>query len=98
MSFTLVIDPRAEADLISACADDDAEDREIGRRFAAAISEVFDKIAKMPFLYPLVTDDVRFSMPRRFPYVVYYRIEGDRVVVLAVVHKRQDQAKWKRRL
>jgi plasmid stabilization system protein ParE len=45
-----------------------------------------------------VTYEVRFIIPKRFPYVVYYRIEGDRVAVLAVIHKRQDQAKWKRRL
>jgi toxin ParE1/3/4 len=98
VSFTLVIDPRAEADLASVKADYDAEDPTIGRRFAAAVDDALDKIEKTPFLFPLVTDDVRFIIPRRFPYVVYYRVEGDHVVVLAVVHKRQDQAKWKRRL
>jgi len=70
----------------------------LGTRFAAAIEGAFERIWTTPALYPLVTDDVRFIIPRRFPYVVYYRVEGDRVAVLAVIHKRQDQAKWKRRL
>ena len=98
MSFTLVIDPLAEADLGLARAEYDAIDPDLGIRFAAAVDDAFERIRTTPALYPLVTDDIRSILPRRFPYVVYYRIEADRVAVLAVIHKRQDQAKWKRRL
>jgi len=98
VNFALVIDPLAEADLALARAEYEAIDPELGSRFAAAVDDAFERIRAAPVLYPLVTDDVRFIIPRRFPYVVYYRIEGDRVAVLAVIHKRQDQARWMRRL
>lgn len=98
VSFTLVIDPLAEADLALARAEYDAIDPDLGSRFARAVDDAFAKIRSTPYLFSLVTDDVRFYMPRRFPYVIYYRVESDRVAVVAVVHKRQDQAKWKRRI
>ena len=98
MNFTLVIDPLAEADLALARAEYDAIDPDLGTRFAAAVEDALERIRTTPALYPLVTDDIRFTIPRRFPYVVYYRVEGDRVAVLAVIHKRQDQAEWERRL
>lgn len=98
VSFTLIVDPLAEADLALARAEYNAIDPDLGSRFANAVDDAFAKVQSTPNLFPLVTDDVRFYIPRRFPYVIYYRAEGNHVAVLAVVHKRQDQAKWKRRL
>jgi plasmid stabilization system protein ParE len=97
VSFTLVIDPLAEAELALARAEYDAIDPDLGGRFRAAVADVLAKIQATPLQFSLVTEGVHFYIPRRFPYVIYYRVEGDRVAVLAVVHKRQDQARWKRR-
>lgn len=98
MTFDLIIDPEAESDLARARDWYDDQDPGVGRRFAQAVDAAFQKIKTSPHLYPLVTEDVRFVMPRKFPYVAYYRVEGDKVAVLAVVHQRQDPAVWKRRM
>lgn len=58
MSFSLVIDPLAEADLGMARAEYDAIDPDLGTRFAAAVQDAFDRIRATPALYPLVTDDI----------------------------------------
>jgi plasmid stabilization system protein ParE len=35
---------------------------------------------------------------KRFPYVVYYRVEAERLVILAVQHGRRDEARWHSRV
>ncbi len=37
-------------------------------------------------------------MVRRFPYVVYYRIQGGRVSILAIQHGARDPSAWQSRL
>jgi toxin ParE1/3/4 len=37
---------------------------------------------------------VRRALARRFPYAVFYLVERDRVVVLAVLHQAVDPARW----
>ncbi|HJZ94146.1 MAG TPA: type II toxin-antitoxin system RelE/ParE family toxin [Gemmataceae bacterium] len=98
MTFELIIDPEAKSDLAQARRWYDDQDPGVGRRFAQAVDAAFQRIKERPHLYPLVTEDVHFITPRRFPYVVYYRVEGSNVVVLAIVHQRRDSAVWRRRL
>jgi hypothetical protein len=35
---------------------------------------------------------------RRFPYSIFYLVEGDAVIVLAVEHQARDPEHWKQRL
>jgi plasmid stabilization system protein ParE len=62
------------------------------------IQESFEKIQDSPLVFPHIAQGVRFIRPRRFPYVVYYRVEGTRVVVFAVLHKAQSSSTWERRV
>jgi plasmid stabilization system protein ParE len=38
--------------------------------------------------------EIRCVRARRFPYSVFYRVEGDQIVVLAVFHARRDPIIW----
>ncbi len=40
---------------------------------------------------------VQIQHPRRFPYSIYYRMEGNEVVVLGVLHIRRDPKEWQSR-
>ena len=42
-----------------------------------------------PALYQKVEDDIRRAVLRRFPYSLFYVIEGEQVVVLACMHHHQ---------
>ncbi len=37
-------------------------------------------------------------MPKKFPFVVYYRIKGSTVDVIAVLHGATDPAVWQLRI
>lgn len=53
------------------------------------MEEVLERIDRTPELYVVVYRDVRGAFTRRFPYAVYYRIEGHAVVVLGILHTRR---------
>ncbi len=40
---------------------------------------------------------IRRALVRRFPYAVYFAIEHDVIIVLAVLHVSRDPTEWQRR-
>jgi plasmid stabilization system protein ParE len=47
--------------------------------------------------YQELSSGIRPGLLRRFPYAVYFSVEGDVVVILAVLHASRDPAEWQRR-
>lgn len=45
----------------------------------------------------MIFGEVRKALVRPFPYSVIYRIQGGRVVVLAVFHNKRDPKIWQSR-
>ena len=54
-------------------------------------------IADGPLKYQELRDGIRRALLRRFPCAIYFAIEGDIVVVVAVLHASRDPAEWQRR-
>ncbi len=52
-----------------------------GAKFTGAVRELFDRIAEQPDFYATVLEDVREALVSTFPYCVYYRIDGERILV-----------------
>jgi len=69
----------------------------LGSEFAAEIGRAVERAATYPERFPIKHNGVRCVRARRFPYSVFYRVETDRVVVLAVFHARRDPLIWKTR-
>ncbi len=95
MSIELVVLPSAKRDI----ADADGYYARYGKAeaFLAALDQVFTQIAERPLMYPIVYEDVRRALLRRFPYSVFFVAERTRAVVLAVHHQRRDPASRPRR-
>jgi plasmid stabilization system protein ParE len=95
MSFELIVQPSAKHDIVDA----DAYYAQYGKAdaFIAALDRVFTQIAERPLMYPIVYEDVRRALMRRFPYSVFFIVERARAVVLAVHHQRRDPASRPRR-
>ena len=69
-----------------------------GPAFEAAVRVVFDRIAAFPLIHAVVFKDVRKGVVSGFPYIVIYRPETDRVIILSVFNCRRDPAIWQRRV
>lgn len=81
----------AEDDIISIWQWYEDEYPGLGNRFKRALDRTFDLIETHPRLYGVVKQRIRAAPLRRFPYVVYYRIEGPVERVIAVIHKSRSK-------
>jgi plasmid stabilization system protein ParE len=56
------------------------------------------RVVEQPELYPSVHRTTRRILIHRFPFGVFYRVEMDSVVVVAVMHGSRDPQRWKQRI
>jgi len=88
--------PSAQADVDAALAWYDRRASGLARRLLDELTVAFDRITGNPFQFPLIEEPVRRTLLHKFPYSVYYLIEEEIVVVIAVVHQRRHPDTWKR--
>lgn len=73
------------------------EQREgLGREFSHHVRKCFELILANPNAYPKERGATRRALLRTFPYAVYYEIDGDRVVVMAVYHLKRRPGGWRK--
>jgi len=93
----LVSAPRADLDVEAAFAWYENERADLGLEFLDELRATYNRIADGPLKYQLTRSGIRRALLRRFPYAVYFAVEGDVLVVLAVLHASRDPAEWQRR-
>lgn len=98
MSHPLVFLPEARGEFDAAADFYEARQTGLGARFTLAVTDALDRVANNPKLHAVALDDVRKAVVRGFPYCVYYREEGDAVIVLSVFHTSRDPSEWQRRV
>jgi plasmid stabilization system protein ParE len=86
----LVLEPEAEADLLDAWEWYENQRAGLGRDFVQCVDLVFQQVTDGPLKFAVSYGAVRQAMVRRFPYVVCYVIEDDRIAVIAVMHSGRD--------
>jgi plasmid stabilization system protein ParE len=97
MSLPVVYLPEAQDDVGAAYSGYEQQQVGLGDRFLDSLRDRVSQICDNPALYAVLQDDVRAAPLRRFPYVVYYRAETDRIVVIAVQHRRRSSRSWQGR-
>jgi plasmid stabilization system protein ParE len=98
VSYSLVFHPDVQPEVDDAYQWYEQQQPGLGDDFLTAIEEVFDRLRRTPRIHGTVWQDVRRALPRRFPYAVYYRIQDDRVEVVAVYHTSRDPSGWQSRV
>ena len=86
MNYVLVFRPEVRKELDEAYSWYESQELGLGDDFLEQVEETLDRICQMPEAYPAVYRDVRRSVMRRFPYIIYYRIVSSRMIVTAVFH------------
>lgn len=97
MTLRLILRPAARAEFDEAFDWYEAQQPGLGVTFAARIHEVFDRVTATPGWYPVIFGDVRRAVVSRSPYVIFYRVQPQRIVVLAVFHGSRDPRIWQSR-
>lgn len=97
MSLPVRFLPEARQDAIDSRRWYEQRLKGLGALFSQALADAMDRIQAHPFQYPQVMGPVRRVILPRFPYAVYFRVEPNEIIVLAV-HGRQDPSRWQQRV
>ena len=62
----------------------------LGAEFVRAVEDAILRAADAPQRWPITFADIRRIVTRRFPYVLFFRVRNDTLVVVAVFHVRRD--------
>jgi len=71
--------------------------RDLAASFVKSVEEGITEILERPFAWPAVEDDVRRHLTKRFPFGIYYDVQGDYILILAVMHMSRKPGYWKDR-
>ncbi len=93
MSFKIQVRRAAELDVAEAQVWYETQRAGLGADFHSEISKVFNILTETPLIYPVLYRDVRRAIVHRFPYLIWYRVLGVEVTVLACTHARQNPSK-----
>ena len=96
--FTVIFTQAARAELIDAQDWYEGEVSGLGRRFRAAIDVLIARMSKNPQQFPLVFENVRRALLRRFPYSLFFVIEDETLLVIACYHASRDPFHWQKRV
>jgi toxin ParE1/3/4 len=97
MTLPLLITSEAEEDLADAKAWYERQRAGLELRFILCVEATLEQIRRTPEAGTQVTPGVRRVVVRRFPYVVFYRIDPDQIAIVAVYHSKRDPRGWQSR-
>ena len=97
MTLNVVFRPAARAEFDGAALWYEERQAGLGERFVAEIDRAIELAARYPERYPIQHEGIRCVRARRFPYSIFYMVESEQIVVLAVFHARRDPTIWQAR-
>jgi plasmid stabilization system protein ParE len=97
IEYRLVSELSVDLDVEAAFEWYENEQPGLGVEFLDELRATYNRVADGPLKYQELRGCIRRALLRRFPYVVYFAIEADIVVVVAVLHASRDPAEWLRR-
>lgn len=92
----MLVRPLARLDMLDAVVWYEEQRAGLGQELADELSFAIDRAAREPLLYAEIGGSVRRVLVRRFPYGVFFHLEGDQIVVIAVAHVRRGPRAWRR--
>jgi plasmid stabilization system protein ParE len=93
----LKLRPEAEAELVEAFAWYEDQRKGLGLDLLLSVEATLEKIRRHPETFPVVRQQVRRALLKRFPYGIFYVKEGAQISVIAIFHARRNPRIWQRR-
>lgn len=94
MKRPVLLRPEARGELVEAWAWYEARRTGLGDSMVICVEAAVAMAARTPAAFQVVHGEVRRVLVRRFPYGVYFVVEDDAVVVLAIAHARSEPGYW----
>ncbi|PSB31871.1 type II toxin-antitoxin system RelE/ParE family toxin [Stenomitos frigidus] len=98
MSHGLIIRPEAELEIQDAFEWYEAQTLGLGSEFVRAVDTCLSGIGRNPLAYPIIYQQARRALVRRFPYGILYVFDQDIISVVACFHSKRNPRSWQARL
>jgi plasmid stabilization system protein ParE len=96
-AYRLVSEAQVDIDIEAAFRWYENQQTGLGLEFLDELRAAYDRIVDGPFRYSQLRSNTRRALLKRFPYAIYFVVEEQTIVVLAVLHTSRDPAEWQRR-
>lgn len=90
--------PEAEAELVAAAGYYEDQAANLGVDFLAAVERTYQRLIELPESGLPFGRRLRRVLVPGFPYGLLYRVETERILVVAVAHLRRRPGYWKSRV
>ena len=74
------------------------QQQNLGKQFLNEFDAAVRRIVAYPEAYLLIEKEIRRCLIKRFPYGVWYGIEADKIIVIAVAHLHRQPDYWLSRI
>ncbi len=89
--------PEAAAEFVQAIEYYEECEASLGYDFAIEVYAAIERTMAYPKAWPIIEEDIRRSLTRRFPFGILYAEEGEELFIVAVMHLHRDPGYWKHR-
>lgn len=93
----IALGPRVEREVQEAAQWYENQSQGLGAVFLEVIERTLRAIEENPLRFTRVWRDVRRALLMRFPYGVFFRLRGNQIRVIAIVHLYRHPEIWQRR-
>jgi hypothetical protein len=69
----------------------------LGEDFLDELDSAFNLILELPDTWPVLSNDFRRYLLKRFPYGIIYKINENRIFIVAVMHLSREPYYWRKR-
>lgn len=97
MTLRVRVTPEAQADIVDGRDWYEVASPGLGADFVDEVEATLRSAAEWPGAARVVDTTMRRALVARFPYGVFYVVDGGDLVVLGCVHVRRHPRVWKRR-
>jgi hypothetical protein len=98
MTYNLRFLPEVEEDVIAGYVWYEGKSLGLGEEFLRIFYACTGELPRNPLLCPKVYNEFRRCLLRRFPYAIYFMVEGDQIVVFGLFHCARDPRTIKAKL
>lgn len=96
--YRLEAEAAVEIDVASAFEWYETEGPRLGLKFLEQLRAAYQRILEHPLGYQELRSGIRRALTRQFPYAIYFSIEAETIIILAVLHSVRDPAEWQKRI
>lgn len=98
MSYKLTYRPEVELDIDETAKWYEKHRTNLGFEFIDEVEKKGHVIESKPFLYEKVYKNLRRAVLDRFPFNIFYMVEGESIIIVAVMHGSRHPKRWQKRI